>query len=56
MSVLTENDINKILICDVCHSKYDQYDQPKIISCGLTICGKCEQQIDEQMNIHHDVV
>ena len=49
MNVLTENDLNEILKCELCHTKYDSYDEPKMIPCGLTICSKCEQKIDEQM-------
>ena len=49
MNVLTENDLNEILKCEICHNKYDPYDEPKIIPCGLTICGQCENKIDKQM-------
>ncbi len=44
MNVLTENDLNEILNCELCHEKYGLYDDPKIISCGLTICGQCEHK------------
>ena len=47
MNVLTESLINKILLCEICHNKYDPYDEPKIIPCGLTICSKCGLKIDE---------
>ena len=49
MNVLTESDINNILMCELCHEKYGLYDEPKMIPCGLTICGKCEHKIDKQM-------
>ena len=50
MNVLTESLINKILLCEICHNKYDPYDEPKIIPCGLTICSKCGLKIDERIN------
>ena len=49
MNVLTESDINNILMCELCHEKYSLYDEPKMIPCGLTICGQCEHKIDQEM-------
>ena len=48
MNVLKKIDINYILICKLCHEKYGLYDEPKMIPCGLTICGQCEDKKDQK--------
>ena len=52
MNFSTENELNEILVCEICHTKYDSYDEPKMIPCGLTIFGKCGLKIGEKINKH----
>jgi hypothetical protein len=39
---------NNILKCDQCNVPFNAYDQPRIISCGDTICSTCVIKIEKE--------
>jgi hypothetical protein len=50
MSAYAEEEINKLLCCGHCKLKFDLYDEPKIIPCGISICSKCEAKINAKLS------
>lgn len=46
MSAYSKNSIENILKCSACSQKFTDYDEPKILPCGFTICSTCDLKID----------
>lgn len=40
-----ESKIVKLLLCQKCSKRYDEYDEPRILPCGKTLCSKCVQAL-----------
>jgi len=49
MSVFTKNDLDDLLKCSICKHKLDEYNEPKTLACGKTICIQCVSNITKNL-------
>jgi hypothetical protein len=48
MSVYFKDSIEDLLICKICQQKLTEYDEPKTLPCGFTICSECDSKIETE--------